>query len=217
MSGWPSNRRFVTVEGVEGAGKSSSLGFIRELIEDAGGEVVVTREPGGTTLGEELRAVLLGHREDGMSAAAELLLMFAARAEHLERVILPALADGKWVLCDRFTDATYAYQGGGRGIDRERIGTLAEWVHPGFAPALTLLLDVPVEQGLARARQRTAPDRFESERAEFFERVRRDYLAQAEREPARYRIVDASAAPAQVQARIREILEPWLSAQRTPD
>lgn len=212
MTAWPSNRRFITVEGVEGAGKSSSLNFIRALIETTGGEVVVTREPGGTPLGEELRAVLLDHREEGMSSSAELLLMFAARAEHLERLILPALAAGQWVLCDRFTDATYAYQGGGRGIARERIRTLAEWVHPGFDPALTLLLDVPVEQGLARAGQRTAPDRFESERAEFFERVRQNYLAQADREPSRYRIVDASTEPAEVQARIREILGPWLAA-----
>ncbi len=210
MTAWPSNRRFITVEGVEGAGKSSNLQFMRELIENTGGDVVVTREPGGTALGEELRAVLLGHREDGMSAAAELLLMFAARAEHLERVILPALRAGQWVLCDRFTDATYAYQGGGRGIARERIRTLAEWVHPDFNPALTLLLDIPVEQGLARAGQRTEPDRFESERTEFFDRVRQDYLRQAEQEPARYRIVDAAATPAQVQARIRNMLEPWL-------
>ena len=210
------NARFITVEGVEGAGKTTNLRFVRELLEGAGkGEVLMTREPGGTALGEEIRDLLLDHRRGGMSPQAELLLMFAARAEHLERVILPALAEGKWVVCDRFTDATYAYQGGGRGVSQERIAGLAEWVHPGFRPALTLLLDVPVEHGLARAGRRAEPDRFENERTDFFERVRSAYLAMAADEPGRYRVIDAAGPLPQVQARIREVMEDWLSAHRT--
>lgn len=209
------SRRFITVEGVEGAGKTTNLRFVRGLLEAAGGEVLLTREPGGTALGEEIRDLLLSHRRGGMSPAAELLLMFAARAEHLQRVILPALAEGKWVLCDRFTDATYAYQGGGRGVPQERIAGLADWVHAGFRPALTLLLDVPVEHGLARAGKRAEPDRFESERTDFFERVRGTYLALAAREPKRYRVVDASGPLPEVQAKIREIVEQWLSTHPT--
>lgn len=212
----PGSERFITVEGGEGAGKSTNLQFIRELLEAAGGEVVLTREPGGTALGEALRELLLGHREDGMAPDTELLLMFAARAEHLQRVILPALAQGRWVLCDRFTDASFAYQGGGRGLDRERIARLADWVQGGLRPALTLLFDVPVEQGLARAGKRAAPDRFESEQAAFFERVRRAYLELAAHEPARFRVIDAAAPLPQVQARIREVMETWLKSRARP-
>jgi dTMP kinase len=204
--------RFITVEGVEGAGKSSNLRFIRELLERGGREVIATREPGGTPLGEEIRELLLRQRSEGMASDTELLLMFAARAEHLNRLIRPALASGKWVLCDRFTDASFAYQGGGRGIDRARIAQLAEWVHGDIAPGLTLLLDIPVDQGLARAGKRAEPDRFERERAEFFERVRAAYLELAEREPGRFRIIDASAPIEAVQAQLREVMEDWLSA-----
>ena len=143
--------RFITLEGGEGVGKSSNLEFIRRHLEAAGKAVIVTREPGGTPLGEQVRGLLLDHRHNGMSADAELLLMFAARAEHLAQVIRPALAAGRWVLCDRFTDATYAYQGGGRGIATERIAVLETWVQGDLRPDLTLLLDAPVAVGMARA------------------------------------------------------------------
>jgi dTMP kinase len=202
--------RFITLEGVEGAGKSSAMDVLRETIESAGHVVVTTREPGGTSLGEDLRALLLGHKHDGMCDDAELLLMFAARAEHLHRVIEPALAAGRWVLCDRFTDATYAYQGGGRGLSRARIAQLEQWVQGERRPDLTLLLDLPVQQGLARAGQRSAPDRFESEQAVFFDRVRAAYLAIAAAEPQRVRTVDASQDLPQVGAAIRAVMEDFL-------
>jgi len=202
--------RFITLEGVEGAGKSSALAVLRQLVEAAGHPVLVTREPGGTPLGEELRNLLLGHRQDGMCDDAELLLMFAARAEHLQRVIEPALAAGRWVICDRFTDATYAYQGGGRGLPRERIAQLESWVQGTRRPDLTLLLDLPVQQGLARAGQRSAPDRFESEQVAFFERVRQAYLAIAAAEPVRVRTVDAGQDLPQVSAAIRRVVEAFL-------
>lgn len=203
------NARFITVEGIEGAGKSTHLRFIRGLLERSGVEVVLTREPGGTPLGEEIRDLVLGHRQGGMTADAELLLMFAARSEHLERVIRPALAAGKWVLCDRFTDATFAYQGGGRGIPLERVAELARWTHGDLRPALTLLFDVPAELGLARAGKRGNADRFESEALDFFERVRSCYLALARAEPERFRVIDAAAPLGAVEPRIREILEQW--------
>lgn len=202
--------RFITVEGVEGGGKSSNLPFIRGLLEAAGAEVILTREPGGTELGEEIRGLLLDHRHDGMTPDAELLLMFAARAEHLARVIRPALAAGQWVLCDRFTDATCAYQGGGREIALERIGTLADWVHGDLNPTLTLLFDIPVEAGLTRAGRRAVADRFEREERAFFERVRATYLELAQRAPERFRIIDASPPLAQVQAQITEVVSQWL-------
>jgi dTMP kinase len=202
--------RFITLEGVEGAGKSTQLAFAREVLEQAGVEVVVTREPGGTPLGEELRALLLEHRADGMSIDAELLLMFAARAEHLARVIRPALAAGRWVLCDRFTDATYAYQGGGRGVPDERIAVLERWVQLDLRPDLTLLFDVPVAIGLGRANRRGAPDRFEAEGESFLERVRARYRLGAVREPDRVRLIDATAQPDKVKAAMREIVREWL-------
>lgn len=198
--------RFITVEGIEGVGKSTQMEFLRAQLEAAGREVTVTREPGGTALGEELRALLLGHRHDGMADDTELLLMFAARAEHLARVIRPALAAGRWVLCDRFTDATYAYQGGGRGLPRERIARLEEWVQGGLRPDLTLLLDCPVAVGLARAGRRGGADRFEKEQAVFFERVRHAYLELAREHPARFRVIDAAAAVAEVQRQIAAVL-----------
>jgi dTMP kinase len=210
----PEGGRFVTVEGIEGAGKSTHLRLVSELLGREGREVVVTREPGGTELGEEVRALVLGHRQGGMSADAELLLMFAARAEHLDRVIRPALAAGKWVVCDRFTDATFAYQGGGRGVARERIAELARWTHGGFGPALTLLLDVPAELGLERAGKRGSADRFESERIEFFHRVRASYAGLARHEPGRFRVIDASPPLAAVAARVRETMEQWLSTRQ---
>ena len=204
--------RFVTVDGGEGAGKTTQMGFMREYLERRGCRVVVTREPGGTSLGEEIRALLLGHRDGGMTLTAETLLMFAARAEHLERVIRPALATGCWVLCDRFTDATYAYQGGGRGLPLEQIAVLEEWVQGALRPDLTLLLDVPVATGLARAGKRGVADRFEREDVDFFERVRAIYLERATHEPDRCRVVDASQSIKAVRAEVETVLAEWLES-----
>ena len=213
--------RFLVFEGIEGAGKSTQLPLVERRLRDAGVKTLATREPGGTPLGESLRAVLLDPRFTGMSPAAELLVMFAARAEHLAKVIEPALAAGTWVLCDRFTDATFAYQGGGRGVDAARIAVLEETVQGGARPDLALVLDVPVEVGLARAGRRRAgqrragqrgqmtmgfpsapvgagtahggADRFEREDVEFFRRVREVYLERARMHPERYAVIDASA------------------------
>ncbi len=204
--------RFITLEGGEGAGKSSNLEHIRRRLQEAGKDVVLTREPGGTPLGEDIRALLLDHRQTAMADDTELLLMFAARAQHLAELIRPALAQGKWVLCDRFTDATYAYQGGGRGIDNARIAMLEQWVQRGLAPDLTILLDLPVEQGLTRAGQRSAPDRFEREQLAFFQHVRAAYLARAECDTARFRIVDAGRPLAQVQTALDEVLADYVAA-----
>lgn len=199
--------RLITVEGTEGAGKSSALAIIRDWVTAHGGEPVVTREPGGTALGEELREVLLGHREAGMSAEAEVLLMFAARAEHVRTVIQPALQAGQWVICDRFTDASLAYQGGGRGLGIERVRALADWLLGDLQPGLTLWLDLPVATGLARAAGRSAPDRFESERARFFEAVRAAYAELANANPARIARVDATQSLARVGAAIETLLD----------
>jgi len=196
---------FITLEGGEGAGKSTSLAFVREFLEQAGRRVVVTREPGGTPLGEKIRELLL-HGRENMDVDTELLLMFAARAEHLARVIRPALADGACVVCDRFTDATYAYQGGGRGVPEARIRILEDWVQQGLRPDLTLLLDIPVGQGLGRAGQRSTPDRFEREKIDFFERVRTRYLAAAASDPQRICVIDAARDIPQVQAQLRNAL-----------
>ena len=209
-----SNRgAFITLEGIEGAGKSTCLALVGQLLQQAGRQFIETREPGGTPLGESLRRLLLDHSSAGMSSDTELLLMFAARSEHLQQKILPAMEEGKWVLCDRFTDATYAYQGGGRGIPAARIQILEEWVQKGVKPDLTLLLDLPPETGLARAGKRSAPDRFETEALSFFQRVRQAYLDLAWAEPARIRIVDASRhlpeVQAQVSALVREFISSW--------
>ncbi|HEY5789111.1 MAG TPA: dTMP kinase [Gammaproteobacteria bacterium] len=199
--------RFITVEGGEGAGKSTNLAFVAERVAAAGHRVQVTREPGGTPLGEEIRGLLLGHRDGGMAGDSELLLMFAARAEHLAQVIRPALAAGTWVVCDRFTDATYAYQGGGRGVDLQRIARLEALVQGELRPDLTLLLDLDVADGLARAGRRGTADRFEAETAAFFARVRACYLERAAAEPQRFRVIDAGLPLAEVQARIAEALD----------
>jgi dTMP kinase len=201
---------FITVEGGEGAGKTTQLAFMRDYLERVGHRVLLTREPGGTMLGEELRILLLGHRHDGMALATETLLMFAARAQHLEQVIRPALAAGRWVLCDRFTDATYAYQGGGRGLPAARIAVLEDWVQGSLRPDLTLLFDLPVEVGLTRAGRRGAADRFEREDWAFFERVRATYLERANQEPGRYRIVDADRPVEMVRAEVEILLAGWL-------
>ncbi|MBU1192228.1 MAG: dTMP kinase [Gammaproteobacteria bacterium] len=194
--------RFITVEGGEGVGKTTNLGYIRAALENAGKQVQSTREPGGTPLAEQIRGLLLDPINTGMSADCELLLVFAARAEHLAKVIQPSLESGQWVLCDRFTDATYAYQGGGRGLSRQRISELEALVQGALRPDLTLLLDVPVAIGLARAGERGSLDRFEQEQTDFFERVRQAYLERAAAAPERYRVIDASLTLAQVQAQI---------------
>lgn len=198
-----SNRgKFITLEGGEGVGKSTNLAFIHDHLRNRGCRVVLTREPGGTPLAERLRDLLLQKSPETMSDLTELLLVFAARAQHLDQVINPALARGDWVLCDRFTDATYAYQGYGRGLDRGIIARLEELVHPGLRPDLTLLLDIDIDVGLERARERGDLDRIESERRQFFESVRAGYLSLAEREPTRFAVIDASPGLEQVQAAI---------------
>ena len=204
--------RFITVEGGEGAGKSSNLAHVQSLLEAAGKPVLFTREPGGTPLGESIRELLLGHKHTGMADETELLLMFAARAEHLHRKILPALEQGVWVLCDRFTDASYAYQGAGRGLPREKIALLERFVQGDLRPDLTLLLDLPVETGLARAGERSAPDRFETEALDFFEKVRRGYLEIAAAEPQRVKVIDAAPALEQVQAQIAGVIRAYLES-----
>jgi dTMP kinase len=199
--------KFITVEGSEGVGKSSNLAFIEDYLRNAGIDIVRTREPGGTPLGEAVRELLLDARQSAMCDDTELLLMFAARAQHLAEVIRPALAAGQWVLCDRFTDATYAYQGGGRGVPMERIRVLEEWVQSELRPDHTLLLDMPVADGLQRAGARSVPDRFEQEQHAFFERVRDTYLMRAQAEPGRIHVIDASPALDKVQAHIAEVLQ----------
>ncbi len=205
--------QFITVEGGEGAGKSSNLAYVQSLLETAGKPVLFTREPGGTSLGESIRELLLGHKHTGMADETELLLMFAARAEHLQRKILPALEAGIWVLCDRFTDASYAYQGAGRGIARERIAVLENFVQGDLRPDLTLLLDLPVETGMARAGSRSAPDRFEKEALSFFDKVRQGYLAIAAAEPERVKVIDAAPALDQVQQQIAGEIQAFLERQ----
>lgn len=189
--------KLITVEGIEGAGKSTLLQGLVDALRARGITVCATREPGGTPLAEDIRTLVLARRSDGMPPAAELLLMFAARASHVAQRIEPALARGEWVLCDRFTDASRAYQGGGRGVDAGQIESLVRVAHPGLAPDLTLLLDLAPEAGLARARQRaTGGDRFEDEALAFFTRVRERYLALARNEPQRFRVLDATQLPA---------------------
>jgi dTMP kinase len=199
--------KFITVEGIEGVGKTTNIEFIQQQLQAAGRDVVLTREPGGTPLGEAVRGLLLDPEFTGMDSTCELQLMFAARAEHLAKIVWPALEKGQWVLCDRFTDATYAYQGGGRGIDAGVIARLEDLVQGDFRPDLTLLLDVPVEVGLARAGKRGAMDRFEQEKVEFFEKVRKCYLDMAKASPGRYRVVDASLPLEDVQYQIAAIFQ----------
>jgi dTMP kinase len=204
--------KFITVEGIEGAGKTTCMQVVTEIIENQGITAIHTREPGGTDLGEDLRNLLLGHKHTGMSDDAELLMMFAARAEHIAQKIQPALDDGQWVLCDRFTDATYAYQGYGRGISLEKISGLENWVQGKLRPDLTLLMDLPVEVGMERAGKRSAPDRFESEAWDFFERIRKGYLSIAAEQPSRVKVIDASQDLANVQAQIRAAMEAFVNS-----
>jgi dTMP kinase len=199
--------KFITLEGGEGVGKTTNLQYITELLTSRGIDFVVTREPGGTRLAENIRTLLLGDHEEEVSEMTELLLIFAARAQHLSKVIMPALAAGKWVVSDRFTDATYAYQGGGRGLNEQTIAQLERIVQGDLRPDLTLVLDLAPEIGLERARKRAALDRFEREKLEFFSRVREAYRQRAMLEPKRCILIDASQPLDQVQHDILEALE----------
>ncbi|AOB31565.1 thymidylate kinase [Bordetella sp. H567] len=199
---------FITLEGVDGAGKSTHTDWIAETLRGHGARVVTTREPGGTALGERLRELVL---HEPMGLDTETLVMFAARCEHVRQVIEPALARGDWVVCDRFTDATYAYQGGGRQLGIERVAVLEDWVHPGLQPDRTWLFDVPLEVARARLADARTPDRFESEGAAFFQRTRDVYLARAGQYPSRIRVVDGGrdipAIRAQLEAEIRALVD----------
>lgn len=197
---------FITLEGTEGVGKSTNLQFICDWLAARGVSYICTREPGGTPLAETLRDVLLATRDEPFDPMAELLVMFAARAQHLSQRIVPTLAKGDWVVCDRFTDATYAYQGGGRGLDQAAIATLENLVQGQLRPDAVIVLDVPPEIGLQRARVRGEPDRFESEHVLFFERVRAAYLRRAAADPGRYFVVDASRPLSDVQNELQSIM-----------
>ncbi len=199
--------KFITLEGTEGVGKTTNLTFIQEWLEQKNVPLIVTREPGGTPLAEELREMLLRKRDEPVDASAELLMVFAARAQHLNQVIRPALERGEWVLCDRFTDATYAYQGAGRGLSLEMIETLENLVQEELRPDLTIVLDIDVETGLARASDRAALDRFESEAVEFFHRVRGGYRTRVAQQPDRYRVIDAGQNLKAVQSDVAAVLE----------
>ena len=202
--------KFITLEGGEGAGKSTVLHAVRDLLTQRSLDVVVTREPGGTPAGEAIRHVLLDPALRGMCAETELLLMFASRAQLVRETIQPALAAGRWVLADRFTDASFAYQGGGRGQPLARIVELENWTAVGLMPDLTLLLDVPVAEGLKRANGRGAADRIEMENAEFFERVRAAYRERAAAQPRRFRLIDASRPLAEVLAQVQAAVSAFL-------
>lgn len=204
---------FLTVEGGEGVGKSTNIKYMAETLEKKGVDLVVTREPGGTNLAESIRQILLQVQDETVGNVTELLLMFAARAQHIEQVIEPALAAGKWVLCDRFTDATYAYQCGGRGLSRNIVSQLEQLVQGELRPDYTLLLDAPIDTGMERARERGQLDRFERENQEFFQRVRDTYLEIARQSSGRYHVIDASLALVEVQKCVadicQELLECW--------
>lgn len=202
--------RFITVEGTEGVGKSTNLAFIEGFLRSQAIDVITTREPGGTPLAEELRELLLAKRDEPVDASAELLMVFAARAQHLNQLVAPALARGQWVLCDRFTDATYAYQGAGRGLSLEAIGQLEFLVQGSLQPDMTVWLDIDVRLGLERARARADLDRFEEEDVSFFERVRAGYRARAEADPARFCRINAAQPLVQVQADIQRALEAFM-------
>ena len=202
---------FLTVEGIEGVGKSTNVEFLSTRLTALGVDLVVTREPGGTSVAEAIRETLLQQHAEPVSAMAELLLVFAARAQHIEQLIEPALRAGRWVLCDRFTDATYAYQGGGRGMDRGLIRQLEELTQGDLRPVYTVLLDAPVDTGMARARARGELDRFEREHLDFFERVREAYLGQARSSSGRYHLVDATRPLQEVQAQLEVLCSDLLA------
>ena len=198
--------KFITLEGGEGVGKTTNLAFIKDYLQEHNIPVVVTREPGGTVLAEKIRHLLLDKDSEAISEQAELLLIFAARAQHIKHVIEPALAQGDWVLCDRFTDATYAYQGGGRNMRISTIEWLENLVQGNLRPDLTILLDAPVEIGIERARERGDFDRFESEKISFFEHVRRAYLLQMELHPERIKLIKANQPLADVQRSLMDVV-----------
>ncbi|MCX8116074.1 MAG: dTMP kinase [Burkholderiaceae bacterium] len=198
--------RFITFEGIDGAGKSTQIEFVATSLRERGADVVVTREPGGTAIGEALRELVL---RQPMSARTETLLVFAARAQHLDELILPALAAGRWVVCDRFTDATYAYQSGGRGVPEAAVEVLERWVHPDLQPDLTFLFDVPPDVAAQRLSAARAADRFEAERLDFFARVRAAYLERARRFPMRFVVLDGTQPPEVVRARLLDALDRW--------
>lgn len=184
--------KFITVEGIEGVGKSTNMAYLREAIERRGLKVLTSREPGGTPTAEKIRDILFEHGNEPIPDLTEMLLMFASRSLHVANVIRPALDEGTWVICDRFTDSSRAYQGAGRGVGQEKINTLAEWVHGDVQPDLTVLLDAPVETGMSRAGERSEPDRIEMERADFFTRARDCFLSLAKAEPERFVVIDAT-------------------------
>ncbi|MDX1404052.1 MAG: dTMP kinase [Woeseiaceae bacterium] len=203
--------KFITIEGIEGVGKSTNLEFLAALIDKKGYPVLVTREPGGTPLAERIRDMLLEHGDEPLPAIAELLLFFASRSLHIANTIKPALESGTWVLCDRFTDASRAYQGYGRGLGVETVDRLAGWVHKDLTPDLTLLLDAPAEVGKERAENRGATDRLDAETAAFYQRVRDGYLSLASAEPERFLVVDAGKPLDQVQAQIAREMDRFFS------
>ena len=204
--------RFITVEGGEGVGKSTNIDVLRDWLESQGIACVFTREPGGTALAEQIRNLLLNTREETVQPITELMMMFAARAQHIAHVIEPALSKGRWVVCDRFTDASFAYQGGGRGLSEDWIEQLQTLVQGALRPDLTLLLDAPVGVGMARASKRGSLDRFEREQQAFFERVRQSYLQRAAAEPQRFRIVDTDRSPETIASDIQTVMADFLEA-----
>lgn len=205
---------FITFEGTEGVGKSTQIRTAARALEDAGVPLRVTREPGGTPMAEAIRELLLAPRDETVHETTELLLMFAARAQHLETLIKPALAQGQWVLCDRFTDATFAYQGGGRGVAEDRIAQLESLVQGPLRPDHVILLDAPVDIGMARARHRGELDRFEREKLEFFQRIRATYQRRAAVDPARYHVLDATRPLAEVSGEVARLMQTLVAAAR---
>ena len=198
--------KFITIDGVEGAGKSTQIDFIYNLLKSKGIKLILTREPGGTDLGEKIRELLLGNDIDSMHSDTELLLMFADRNEHIQTKVIPALESGHWVLSDRFTDASYAYQGGGRGLDVKRIAELEKWVLQGFVPDLTFLLDVDIELGMRRIKSRGMKDRIEQETMDFFARVRDSYIQRSQMFPDRIKLIDATKSIENTSQQIKNIL-----------
>ncbi len=199
--------KFITLEGIDGAGKSTHLDWLADFFRKRGVKLRVTREPGGTELGEKLRGLLLD-KNQAMHLETEAMLMFAARSEHIDKVIAPALAQGEWIICDRFTDATFAYQGSGRGADWARLKVLEQWVQGDLQPDLTLLFDVAPEVGRQRAGSIKAPDRFEQEKDDFFQRVRDGYLRRASEDASRMRVIDATVSIEEIRRKLVEIVEP---------
>jgi dTMP kinase len=210
-----SRGKFITIEGTEGVGKSTNIAFIKSWLEAKNISLLHTREPGGTPFAEEIRELLLSQREEAIDAKSELLLMYAARAQHVNQKIKPALEQGQWVLCDRFSDASFAYQGAGRALGLNKLSELDQWVLEGFKPDLTILLDLPVAVGLSRAQERGPIDRFEEEKVEFFEQVRDGYLQIAQQEPDRVKVVDARGSLEEVQQQIEQVLVNFYQQQVT--